>query len=436
MSTAALLSAIGLLLGIVLLFVMAFKGFHNVYVAVAAVTIMAVFGGLNVFDSLMGPMMGAVGSYISSYYLLFLGGAVLGAVYKCTGAGSAVADALIRLVGVRWANLAILLFGYIAILGGIQSFVAIFAVYPVALRLYERANINKAVMPAVMCGAMWTIGHTSPFAPSVPNQIASDALGTSNSAGWLPGLIFVVIAGTLIICYVDHAAKKMREKGQGFNSYDDLDAIPDAELPPVLLSLIPLVTVFALYNFLHLNVTIATWSGAAIGILLFWKRKTPAEWKEQLTIGAKDGTSVIVNTALVIAVGSVIAVLPIYTWIMDWITSINMNPYVLCVLATAIFAAVTASGSGAITIVFQLLSPLMIRYGEMGYNLSFIHRLTVQSVSCLDSLPHCGPLIGVFQVCRVTHKEAYKHVFFTTIVIPMIVCYGIELPICMILGGI
>ena len=435
MSTTAL-SGIGILLGVVVLFIMAFKGFHNMYVAVAAVAVMALFSGLGIYDTLMNVMMPAAGKYISNYYLLFLAGAVLGAVYKVTGAGSTIADALIKVFGVKHANLAILIFSFVAILGGIQSFVAVFAVYPVALRLYEKANINKAILPAVACGGMWTIGHTSPFAPSVPNQIASDALGTSNSAGWLPGCIFVLVAGALIVLYCDRASRKMSEAGNGFNAYDDLAAIPDDDLPALIPSLIPLVVVFSLYNFFHVNVTTATWAGAIVGVVLFWKKKTPAEWREQATNGAKDGTVVVVNTALVIAVGSVIAVLPFYDWLMGFVTSINMNPYVLCVIATAIFATVTASGSGAITIVFQLLSPLMKSWGEMGYNLDFIHRLTVQSVSCWDSLPHCGPLIGVFAVCKVTHREAYKHVFMTTIVIPIIACYLVELPICMFLGRV
>ncbi len=436
MTTTVLLSAIGIVLGIAVLFIMAFKGFHNVYVAVCAVAVMALFSQLSLGEEIMGPMMGQVGDYIKSYYLLFLGGAVLGAIYKCTGAGSAIADGLIRLFGVKRANLAIMVFGWLAIMGGIQSFVAIFAVYPIALRLYEKAGYSKSIMPAVLCGSMWTIGHTSPFAPSVPNQIAQDALGTSNSAGWLPGMIFVLVAGALILFYSNRVANKMKANGSGFDAYEDLKSVQVENLPNIWISLLPIVLVFVLYNFVHLDVTVSTWAGAILGMVVFWKRKTGAEWMEELKGGAVDGTSVIISTALVVAVGAVIAETPFYSFLMGWITSINMNPYILCVLATAIFAAVTASGSGALAIVFKLLGPLMKDYAAMGYNLNFIHRLTVQSVSCLDSLPHCGPLIGVFQVCKVSHKEAYKHVFITTIIIPMIVCYGVELPICMILGGI
>lgn len=430
----ALLSGIGLLLGVIALFVMAYKGFHNIYVAVAAVTIMIVFSKMDLFTSITGTMMGGAASYIKNYYLLFLGGAALGAIYQCTGAGSTIADAMLRVFGEKNVNFALMLYGYVAIMGGIQSFVAFFAVYPVALRLYKRANINKAIMPAVIGGGMWTIGHTSPWAPSVGNQVASDALGTSSSAGWVPGMIFVIAAGTMIVLYSNWASKRLRDRGKGFDSDEDIVVITDENLPPLISSLLPIIVVFFLYNVFHFNVTISTWSGVLIGLILFWPRKNPKEWLTELNKGAISGTTVAINTALVVSVGSVIGVLPFFEWLLNWITSINMNPYILAVVATGILASVTASASGALTIVFNLLGPMFREFGAQGYNINFIHRLTVQSVSCWDSLPHCGPLLGLFNVCKVTHKEAYIHVFITTIVIPIIACYLIELPIVMLLG--
>ncbi len=429
-------SGLGLIVAIVVLFYMAFKGFHNVYVAVAAVTIMAIFSKLSVFDTLMDTMMGGAASYIKSYYLLFLGGAVLGAIYQCTGAGSAIADAMLKVFGPARANLAIMLFCYVAIMGGIQSFVAFFAVYPVAIRLYEKANINRAILPCVMTGGMWTIGHTSPWAPSVGNQVASDALGTKGSAGWLPGIIFVLVAGTLIVLYSNWAAKRLREKGKGFDSWEDLVEIKEEDLPHLIPSLIPLIAVFVFYNVVGLNVTLATWIGVLLGIVLFFRRKTLTQWKDELFQGASSGTTVAVNTALVVAIGTVIGTLPFYDWLIEKITTIQMNPYLVAVLATGIMAAVTGSASGALTIVFKLLGPMFVGYGEMGYNLGYIHRLAVQSVSCWDTLPQCGPLIGVLHVCKTNHHDAYIHVLMTTIVVPIIACYLIEMPICMLLGGI
>lgn len=430
----ALLSGIGVLLAVAVLFYLAIKNFHNVYVAVAAAIVLAIFSQLNIWDTISTSLLGGMASYIKNYYLLFVAGAVLGQLYHVTGAGITIADAMLKMFGTRNAVLAIMLFGYIAIMGGIQSFVAFFAVYPVALRVFERADINISILPAVMAGGMWTIGHVSPWAPSVPNQVASNALGTTSSAGWVPGIIYTIVAGVMIVLYCNGAAKRLRIKGEGFTSHNDLQHIDSEKLPNLIPALLPIVCVFFLYNFLGLNVTIATWSGVLIAIVMFWKKGNAALWKESLGEGAKSGTTVAVNTALIVAVGSVIALTPFYDWLMVWVTSVNLNPYVLAILASGVLAAITASASGAITIVFELLGPTFVQYGAMGYNLSYIHRIAVQSVCCWDSLPHCGPLIGLFSVCKVTHKQAYRHVFVTTILIPIIACYLIELPFCLIFG--
>ena len=428
------LSAIGLILAVAVLIFLAFNNFHNAYVAVGSVIVLAVFSQLPIWDTIANGMLGGFANYMKGYYLLFLAGAVLGRIYQLTGAAVTIADAMLNLFGVRNAILAIMLFGYVAIMGGIQSFVAFFAVYPVALRVFQRADINIAILPAVMGGGMWTIGHVSPWAPSVANQVASNALGTTGGAGWLPGIIYTVVAGALIVLYSNQAAKKLRANGKGFTSQAELLSLEDSARPSLIPALIPLLGVFVLYNVAHLNVSIATWAGVALSIHLFWKYIGKAEWKDALTEGAKSGTVVAVNTALVVSVGSVIAVTPFYDWMMGWVARANMNPYILAVVVTGILALITASASGAITILFDLLGPTFVEYGAMGYNLEFIHRLAVQSVSCWDSLPHCGPLIGLFTVCKVSHKEAYKHVFATTIVIPIIACYLVELPFCMIFG--
>ena len=431
----ALLSGIGLILAVAVLFILAFKNFHGIYVAAAAAVVLALFSGLDPWGTVSQSMMGGMADYIKNYYMLFLAGAVLGQVYHITGAGITIANAILKIFGSKNACLAIMLFGYIAIMGGIQSFVAFFAVYPVALHIFQKADINIALLPAIMGGGMWTMGHVSPWAPSVANQVASDALGTTSSAGWVPGLLYTVVSAILIVLYGNHAAKKLRANGEGFTSHADLQVIEESKLPNLFAAFAPILSVFVIYNFLKVNVTLSTWAGVVIGIVVFARLKTLTEWKEAITEGAKSGSTVAVNTALVVAVGGVIAMTPFYDALINWVANVNMNPFVLAVLASGILAAVTASASGAVTIVYRLLGPTFLEYGAAGYNLGFIHRISVQSLSCFDSLPHCGPLLGLFTVCKVTHKQAYKHVFVTTILIPIIACYGFQLPFAMIFGG-
>ena len=38
----------------------------------------------------------------------------------------------------------------------------------------------------------------------------------------------------------------------------------------------------------------------------------------------------------------------------------------------------------------------------------------------LDSLPHAGAIITMFMICRLPHRQAYKDVAMTTVVMPLI----------------
>jgi len=47
--------------------------------------------------------------------------------------------------------------------------------------------------------------------------------------------------------------------------------------------------------------------------------------------------------------------------------------------------------------------------------------LTALAAGTLDTLPHAGGLFLAFSVLRLTHKSAYKHVFWSTVVPAIIV---------------
>ena len=63
---------------------------------------------------------------------------------------------------------------------------------------------------------------------------------------------------------------------------------------------------------------------------------------------------------------------------------------------------------------------LKVAAAEQGVSLELLHRVTSMSSGGLDSLPHAGAIITMFMICRLTHRQAYKDVAVTTVVIPLI----------------
>jgi H+/gluconate symporter-like permease len=56
-----------------------------------------------------------------------------------------------------------------------------------------------------------------------------------------------------------------------------------------------------------------------------------------------------------------------------------------------------------------------------GVNLEALHRLTSIAAGALDTLPHSPGLFLTFAVLGLNHKQAYKHVFATSVVVPLVI---------------
>ena len=49
-----------------------------------------------------------------------------------------------------------------------------------------------------------------------------------------------------------------------------------------------------------------------------------------------------------------------------------------------------------------------------------LHRIASLSSGGLDTLPHNGAVITTLAICGLTHKESYKDIFVTSVLIPIL----------------
>lgn len=137
-----------------------------------------------------------------------------------------------------------------------------------------------------------------------------------------------------------------------------------------------------------------------------------------ISAGASGNWGFLVLAGCVMGFGLVVQESAAFQPIIDFVFSIEVNPYVMAMLSVMVVAALCADG---ITAMMMWLSIFGAQYAAMpGVDPNALHRLLVNTTQTFDSLPHSQSTAISLSVFGLTHKQAYGGVFVTTVIIPTI----------------
>lgn len=103
------LSLPGIIVGLVLLMLLAYRGCSIIWVAPVCAAVVAVMSGCPVLDAYIGDYMSGMANYVLQWFPAFFLGAVYGKVMDMTGSARSLADALVKLIGSRFAVAAVVI---------------------------------------------------------------------------------------------------------------------------------------------------------------------------------------------------------------------------------------------------------------------------------------------------------------------------------------
>lgn len=188
------------------------------------------------------------------------------------------------------------------------------------------------------------------------------------------------------------------------------------------------------------GITIASVSGiwsvmvaliVAILVLIALNRKRLSELRASVDAGANASVLPIVSVASLVGFGAVVAALPAFAAVADWVLSIEGGPLVSLAVSTNVLAALTGSASGGMTIALEALGPIYLQIAsQQGIDPALLHRIAVMSAGTLDSLPHNGAVITLLAVCGSTHRKSYIDIVMCCVVSAMLALIAV-----IILGG-
>lgn len=411
---------------LVILLVLTLKKVPIVISALLSVVFMAACSGMPVFETVMRDYMGGLADFVRSTWLMLLLGTVLSRLMDRTGAAASIARFTVKKLGVKWAVPAIIISGGILTYGGISGFVACYALYPITLIVFREADLPRYLMPAVISAGVHTWANMLPGNPAMVNIVPTTYLDTTVMAAPGIGIFGVVSTLVLTLLYLECEVRKAVRRGDGFetkaNGEKEAEK-PDAgekesSLPNPLLVLLPIICVAVVMNVFKQDVTVALLTGIVLCYLLFGRNLR--EGGSLLADAASETAVTLMTAASVVGIGGVIKVTPGFQDIAEWILAFGekgRNPLVLFALAVAMMSGMNASAMGGLS---AILSALAEPFLQMGVPAELLHRVGVIAAIGPGGLPHSGGMVGVLEICGVSYREGYRHLFAVVVVIPLI----------------
>jgi len=137
----------------------------------------------------------------------------------------------------------------------------------------------------------------------------------------------------------------------------------------------------------------------------------------ELDAGANASVLPAVTIASLVGFGAVVAALPAFAAVRDWVLSIEGGPLVSLAIATNVLAALTGSASGGLTIALDALGNAYMELAAgKDIDPALMHRVAVIGSGTLDSLPHNGAVVTLLALCGLTHRESYFDIVMVGIV--------------------
>lgn len=460
----------GILLGLALLMWLAYRGWSVLLVSPLAALVAAAVSGEPLLAHWTHTFMNGAARFFIQWFPMFLLGGLFGKLMDDSGSISSIAKFLTERLKTRNTMLSVVLASALVTYGGVSVFVAFFVLVPMAITMFQSADIPRRLLPATIgLGAFTFTMSALPGSPSVNNAIPMPYFGTTTFAAPGIGIIASLITLAFGLWWLRRAEAAARRAGEGYGALSDAVPVIDertrerataagefdpAEIPhgkhassepSFVLAVLPLFVVIVVNFLLSLMVfprlgsnfaflEKEVWGGTSIGavagvwslilalaagtltIIIVNYRRLPA-LRESLDAGANSAALPILTIASLVGFGAVVAALPAFSEVRDAVLSVPGGPLISLTVAMNILAGLTGTASGGMAIALNALGDTFLRLAaENGIDPALMHRVTTISAGTLDALPHNGTVLLLLQISKLTHKESYLDMVMTVIV--------------------
>ena len=446
-----MISMIGLILSLSLIIFLAYKGYSTIITApiVALLTVLLIGGDSNthLMVHYTEVYMGGFAGFVKNYFPIFLTGAIFAKLMEEALYAKSIANFITKNLGKDKTILAVVLAGAILTYGGVSLFTVAFVLYPIANVLFKESNIPKRLIPGTIALGAFTFTMTAlPGTPEIQNVIPMRYFGTDTFAAPLIGVVASILMLLLGLTWLTYRVRKAHSNSEGYGNYNIEDkSSENNNIPKILLAVTPILIIFisnlffskvfyklvdgsylSKYNLVLDNVS-GTWSVIisiviAILFIILINFKKISNLNQVLNQGISNSFLPLLSSSAIVGYGSVIKSLPVFITLQSVILNLSSNPIISEALSVNIICGITASASGGLTITLDALAPTFISMSQaLNISPEIMHRIASLASGGLDTLPHNGAVITTLAICGLTHKDSYKDIFVTSVIIPIFV---------------
>ena len=439
-----ILGLIGILVSLVLFILLVYKGWSVLWVAPICAVLVAVTNSMDpvtaITEDFIGGLLGMAGSIFVPLFL----GVILGRLYNASGAADSVATGLMNVIVDKWkgknkvypAVLCLLILGAILSVGGIDPYVCFFIVFPVSLMMAKKLDMPRRFIPGML--VLNTPFMAAPGAPTLYNILAKGVMASMGielpNVFGLTGYVAVAIMAIGSFFILSRMITNAMNKGEVFDlgGIDPKLVREDTEKkrPNFWLSLIPLVAVFVCYAIFNLPALIALTIGIVLNLVLL-QHYIPSDGRCLQLGGIKQffGPNRIINTindgaeqypnALMMlcspaGFAAVITGTATFGLVIQWLTGIEIHPYLLVIPVAIVTTGLTSSPIVGISVTIPLIMGVAAASG-IDIDPAHAARLTTYGAQTFETLPTNGAILLSMLLAKTTHKEAYKPQLYMTV---------------------
>lgn len=421
--TGVVPSAIAVILSLVLFIYLSYKGLDLIPIALLCAVVVAFTTKSGFFPTLFGTFMTETSAFLSSVFLPFVTGGILGSVMLASGCSLSIGKTLVKWLGPTRTPYIIMALCVPLQMAGIAT--APFIIVPIGMSLLKASNLPRRVGLAAAMGTIYTTMVTLPGVTAPTNLMPTYYFGTNLTSGGVMGTICWVFSIIMVVFYVKFLIWDARRCGEGWDG-GDVDEGPgeNQSVPNFWISIIPIILVVGLAVGLE-DLVGDSYRSATLGqvvaslfVIVTCRKHFISKLGEVFSKGIKPTTEFTIGICLVVGYAAAVQDTAAYDAVMDAVLNLNVHPYLLTVIACGLICGICANGYGGLGIFLGAMGTQLVALPNV--QAGALHRLSAMTSTTFDSLPHCSGIQINLGVWKMSVKEGYKYCFVTTVLNPLL----------------